>query len=282
MAQHSKNRKRVWCRLYEELVDDPKLQMLPANLFKTVINVWCLAIRSRGVLPPVQEMAWKLHVSIEDMQQQFDELVTRGLIDVTCDKNGVTTASPHNWKERQFESDTSKERTRKYRERVKESKRHCDVTTAVTVTAPENRIQITDKEDKAAAVVSELPRAKAALPSVTELQKLSDRLLDAASPCLASQAIAPGLAAMTDPQIWLEQGCDLERDVLPAIRAVLARGKTGIASWSYFTKSVAENRARRLAGLPAVQIKTERERKPKEPMFVLPADTVRYARPVLD
>ena len=87
---------------------------------------------------------------------------------------------------------------------------------------------------------------------------------------------------MTDPQIWLEQGCDLERDVLPAIRAVVARGKTGTASWSYFTKSVAENRARRLAGLPAVQIKTERERKPKEPMFVLPADTVRYARPVLD
>ena len=96
--------------------------------------------------------------------------------------------------------------------------------------------------------------AAARLPEVSDLKKLSDRLHAAAGPCLSSQAIAPGLASMMVPQMWIDQGCDIERDVLPVLETAVARGRRNISSWDYWTKPVAEARARRLAGLPSVEL----------------------------
>lgn len=89
--------------------------------------------------------------------------------------------------------------------------------------------------------------------SKLDLNDLSNQLFDAAGSCLANQAIAPGLAMMTIPQMWIEHGADLERDVLPSVRMIAAKypGKQ-IKSWDYFTAAVAETKAKRLAGLPAV------------------------------
>lgn len=94
----------------------------------------------------------------------------------------------------------------------------------------------------------------AALPEVSDLKILSDRLMKVAAPCLASPAVAPGLVVMTVPMMWLDQGADLERDVIPAIQGVVAKGKRNISTWDYFTKPVAENKARSLKGLPHVDM----------------------------
>jgi hypothetical protein len=32
-----------WFRVYDDLVDDPKVQQLDPSLFKALINFWCLA-----------------------------------------------------------------------------------------------------------------------------------------------------------------------------------------------------------------------------------------------
>lgn len=55
------------------------------------------------------------------------------------------------------------------------------------------------------------------------------------------------------PLMWIEQGCDLERDILPTVRA-LSHGKK-IKSWKYFSDAVNEARAVRLAGLPPVEVR---------------------------
>jgi len=62
---------------------------------------------------------------------------------------------PHNWLERQYQSDSSAARTRKYRER----KRHCDV----TVTAPDtdteqiqNRAETEQRQNRIASTVEEI------------------------------------------------------------------------------------------------------------------------------
>ena len=97
--------------------------------------------------------------------------------------------------------------------------------------------------------------AAAALPTVDFLKTLSERITAIAEPCLANQAIAPGLASMSTPLGWLEHGADLELDVVPTlmVAAKKYRGK-GIRSWDYFAAMVAEARAKRAAGLPAVTL----------------------------
>ena len=70
---------------------------------------------------------------------------------------------------------------------------------------------------------------------------------------MASQAIAPGLAAMAIPEMWLDCGADLERDVLPTVRRLALKRPGGrIKSWDYFTDAVAEAKARRERGLPSI------------------------------
>ena len=126
-----------WFRFYDCVVDDPKAQRLPPHLFKTWVNLLCLASRSNGVIPPVDDVAFSLRISTTDAQAQIDELIGVGLLDIRPDKR----FEPHNWAARQFQSDTSKERTRKYRKRKTEN--GCDVTVTAGVTPPEQRqIQI--------------------------------------------------------------------------------------------------------------------------------------------
>ena len=52
---------------------------------------------------------------------------------------------------------------------------------------------------------------------------------------------------------WLEDKqnpCDLELDVLPALKRVAKITKSKVRGWGYFEPAVLENRDRRLAGLP--------------------------------
>ena len=42
-----------WFRVYDDLVDDPKVQRLDPSLFKALINLWCLTSANGGVLPPI-------------------------------------------------------------------------------------------------------------------------------------------------------------------------------------------------------------------------------------
>lgn len=111
-----------WFRCYDDMLDDPKVQRLPPHLFKTLLNLWCLASKNEGVLPPIEDVAFRLRISDHDAKQQIDELIMAGLIDIGPDGK----LRPHNWHLRQYDSDTSKERTRKWRERNK--KKACDVT----------------------------------------------------------------------------------------------------------------------------------------------------------
>lgn len=108
-----KSNTHVWFRLYRETLDDPKVQRLPAHLFKAWVNLLCLAASTGGTLPSIDDIAFRLRVSAQDARAHVDELVLAGLIDIGA--NGAMT--PHNWSERQARSDVSRERTRRYRQR---------------------------------------------------------------------------------------------------------------------------------------------------------------------
>lgn len=86
------------------------------------------------------------------------------------------------------------------------------------------------------------------------MNDLKQKLYEAANGSLVDEASHPGIAVLHIPQMWLREGCDLELDVLPTIREIGAR-KHGnkIRDWKYFTPAVAEAKATREAGLPAVE-----------------------------
>jgi hypothetical protein len=120
-----------WFRFYDEALNDKKVQRLAPNLFKTWVNLLCLASKGGGKIPSDDDISFELRISVSDAKQQLEDLILAGLIDIRPDGS----REPHNWHERQFTSDTSVERTRKYRERLK--KKPCDVTVTETVTPPE-------------------------------------------------------------------------------------------------------------------------------------------------
>lgn len=119
-----------WFRIYDEALDDHKVQSLSPELFRTWFNLLCVASRGDGVLPTVEALAFALRVSIHDMQARLDELILLGLLDIREDRK----IEPHNWSKRQWKSDDSKERVRKHRH----AKRHCNDDVTVTVTPPES------------------------------------------------------------------------------------------------------------------------------------------------
>ena len=93
--------------------------------------------------------------------------------------------------------------------------------------------------------------------SAADLDVLRDALMDAGGEALADPAASPGLIMLGEPQRWLAQGCDLEGDILPAIRACTARMPArSIRNWGYFTQAVVNAKAARLAPLPPAEART--------------------------
>lgn len=84
-----------------------------------------------------------------------------------------------------------------------------------------------------------------------EQQALSERLLSACNGALDNPVNCQGLLAITTPMMWIANGCDLDRDVIPTLHAV-GKAKHGarLKTWNYFTEPVQKARDMRLAGLP--------------------------------
>jgi hypothetical protein len=107
--------------MYSEVVDDPKVQMLPLILFRAWVNCMCLASKNNGVLPEMKAIAYSLRVTEVRAKAITDELKDAELLD---ESDGVL--SPHNWNGRQFNVTGSAERMRRHR--LRHSDGNSDVT----------------------------------------------------------------------------------------------------------------------------------------------------------
>lgn len=114
---------RTWFRLYTEFASDPKVQLLSETLQRRFIMLLCLA--GAGVTPTddVSEVDFLLRIGVSECEKTRSILVSKGLIDEHW--------FPKKWSKRQFESDSSTERVKRFRKRQK------GVTDDVTETASE-------------------------------------------------------------------------------------------------------------------------------------------------
>ena len=100
-----------WFRLYDDVLNDPKVQKLSGETFKLWINVLCIASKHGGVLPNLEDLAFELRLPTLVCKTEIDTLKAAGLID------GDKKIKPHGWEKRQYKSDTSTDRVKRFRER---------------------------------------------------------------------------------------------------------------------------------------------------------------------
>ena len=100
----------MWLRLYTDILNNRKAQQLSGEEFKAWINLLALAKEHGGLIPPLEDVAFRLRTTEEEATRLVEVLVKRGLLDT----DGANTA-PHNWHIRQFESDNSTERVKRFR-----------------------------------------------------------------------------------------------------------------------------------------------------------------------
>lgn len=113
----------TWFRFYEEALDDPKVQRLPAEVFKGWVNLLCLSKRHDGQLPALEDTAFALRMSEKETWELIETLTKHGLLDAVG--NGH---EPHNWNGRQYKSDVSTERVKRFRKRQRNAEGNDDET----------------------------------------------------------------------------------------------------------------------------------------------------------
>lgn len=120
-----------WFRFYDQALNDPKVQMLPADDFKSWVNLLCLASQNDGKLPGVTAIAFALRVTENAAVTVLERLHNAGLIDKCNGGANGWFYAPHGWDKRQYKSDSSAERVKRHRANK------CNV----TVTPPETETE---------------------------------------------------------------------------------------------------------------------------------------------
>jgi len=137
-----------WFRLYHEWNSDPKVQIMPEVMQRRLVMLFCARCKCDGeVTFRETEAAFHWRVSMAELAETKALFIQQGFIDEHW--NLV------NWNRRQFLSDSSTSRTRRYREQKRTSQqRHGDgvaTNAPVTVTAPDTDTEQTQKKAKVAA-----------------------------------------------------------------------------------------------------------------------------------
>lgn len=116
---------KYWIKLYHEVLDDPKMGMLPDNLWRRTIELFLLAGElsidlpedDRGNLPPTNELAWRLRRSPVELEQELEQLAKINIVTKT-ESGWIVTK----FAERQKAVPAS-ERMRQLRERKQKDKK---------------------------------------------------------------------------------------------------------------------------------------------------------------
>jgi hypothetical protein len=149
-----------WLRLYESVLDDPKVQKLPDSAFRAWVNLLCLAARTDGLINvDVSNIAFSLRKSEQKTREILQILQSGGLL--IRSENGW---KPHNWDKWQYKSDVSTERVRAFR------KRH----ETVSVTPPDTEQNRAEESNTPRVLDAPKRKSKHSLPDIFPLQADKD------------------------------------------------------------------------------------------------------------
>lgn len=234
-----------WLRINEDCIDHPKLLKLPEALRWQWLALLCVASKNDGVLPAIDDVALGLRVTEAKAAEYITRLVKANLID-RVGENFV----PHNWTKRQFKSDTSTERVKRYRDKKRNvSYSVSDVPETATVTAPETE-QIQKQNTEQIDVAGE-----AREPLVSDAARdLADELLIIAGHEI--RFVPPGwCGAANRVHTWLANGWPRDLILVGAKKATAKHRGGPINTVNFYENAIAEEIARQAAPLPQVEIR---------------------------
>ena len=89
-----------WFRFYTESLHHPKVQRLPAPIFKQWVNLLCLAAQEerQGRLPSRDDIGYHLGITAPQVHKLVSVLADSGLLDLDDDSTDLFV---HNWMDRQ-------------------------------------------------------------------------------------------------------------------------------------------------------------------------------------
>jgi hypothetical protein len=113
-----------WMKLWFDILNDPKMGMLPDRLWRRVIELFLLAGQEGedGLLPDIEIMAWTLKLSKSALEKDLERIAEVGIVTKTNDGWVVT-----NFKKRNEPVDPAK-RIKDFRQRERYEKGNEDVT----------------------------------------------------------------------------------------------------------------------------------------------------------
>lgn len=111
-----------WIKLYVEMLDDPKVGLLPDAVKWRWVSSLLLAgeLNEDGYLPDINDAAWRLHTNVETLQGEMRTLAGRGLVELREHPDGGERWFIPAFVKRQ-EAATSTERSRNLRHRRRQN-----------------------------------------------------------------------------------------------------------------------------------------------------------------
>jgi hypothetical protein len=98
-----------WFRFYSEFADDPKVQMMPENMQRRLVMLFCARCKFEKLRE--NEIPFLLRLSSQETAITKSLFLEKGFID-----DGWNVL---NWKKRQYISDSSTERVKRFRDSAK-------------------------------------------------------------------------------------------------------------------------------------------------------------------
>lgn len=201
---------KYWIKLYHEILDDPKMGQLSDCLFRRTIEFFLVAgdHDMDGLLPDVQDMSWRLRVSVEDLTKNLQDLA----------KINTVHENKKGWFVTQFTERqapvSGTERTKRHRSRKRKSQYYGNDTVTKDVTNRHTDTDTdTDKEaEKDTAIKDSRPDGRPRRSSVKDKKRKtiaeyfsSKTGLDVPNPKTAAQKKSAG-------KMWyapIREICDL-------------------------------------------------------------------------
>lgn len=138
-----------WFRLYQEFATDPKVQMMSETNQRRLVMLFCFRCNSDVTLQD-EEITFQLRITPEEWASTKAEFMKRGFVD---NDNEVL-----NWDKRQYVSDSSNQRVKRHREKMKQD---CNVTVTTPDTDTDTEQNRTDSLEHASKNEAEtIPKIK--------------------------------------------------------------------------------------------------------------------------
>ena len=185
-----------WFRFYAEALHDPKILKLTDKEFRAWVLMLCIAAENDGKIA-TEDLGIQLRMSGTKADNLFDALVEKGLFS----GRSAEGAEPHNWNGRQYTSDVSTPRVKRFRERLH----------AVTETPPDTDTE-TESEQTQKQSRPEQSREDAAAAAFARFGAVTSGTVDAIGYAVKDYGID-----------WVER----------AVRSAAASGFEGRPPWSY-------------------------------------------------